>query len=223
MNYFRFVSNFTEPAEALYRLLRKGVTFDWTSAQTEAINSFKGKLFNSPILKFPDYTLLFYLFTDASNVGIGALSMQAHDQYLLSIAYISKSLDETQQSYSKTKKKALALVYAVEQFRHLILCYETHIYTDHLPLLGALKKPTKDQCLQRWSLLIQNYKLKIHYREGTKIYIDDTLSRLPIKLDKDVIDLNTQFHNIFLERINNFVIIFKNASGRMFRGQILNW
>ena len=98
-----FVSNFTESAEPLYKLLRKGVTFNCTFAQTEAINSLKGKLSNSPILKFPDYTLPFHPFTDASNVGIGAVLMQAHDQYLLPIAYIFKSLDETQQSYLTTK------------------------------------------------------------------------------------------------------------------------
>ena len=98
----------------------------------------------------------------------------------------------------------MGLVYAVEQFRHLIFCHETHVYTDHLPLLGALKKPTKDQCLQGWSLLIQDYKLKIHYIEGSKNNIADTLSRLPIKLDKDVVDLNTQFQNDLLERNQQF-------------------
>ena len=84
------------------------------------------------------------------------------------------------------------------------MCHETHVYTDHLTLLGALKKATKDQCLQGWSLLIQDYKIKIHYIEGTKNHIADTLSRLPIKLDKDVIDLNTQFHNDLLERNQQF-------------------
>ena len=94
--------------------------------------------------------------------------MQAPDQYLLLIAYVSKSLDETQQNYSTTKKEALALVCAVEQFTLLILCHETHVYTDHLPLLGALKKPIKDHCLQGWSLSIPDYKIKVHYIEGTK-------------------------------------------------------
>ena len=80
VHYFRmFIPNFTESAEPLCRLLSKGVTFNWTSAQTEAINSLKGKLSNSPILKFLDCTLPFHLFTDVSNVGIGAVLLQVHD------------------------------------------------------------------------------------------------------------------------------------------------
>ena len=130
--------------------------------------------------------------------------MQPHNQQLLPIAYVSKSLDETQKNYSATKKEALALVFAVEQFRQIILGHETHVHTDHLPLLGALKKPTKDQCLQSWSLLIQDYKIKIHYIEGIKNHMADTLSRLPLKMDTDVIDLNTQFHNDLLERNQQF-------------------
>ena len=142
------MSNFTESAEPLCRLLRKGVTFNWTSAQTKAINSLKEKLSNSPNLKFPDSTLPFHLFTDASNVGIGAVLMQANDHYLPPIAYVSKSLNEMQQNYSTTKKEAIAIVYAVEQLRQLILCHETLLYTVHPLLLGALKKPTKDHYLQ---------------------------------------------------------------------------
>ena len=96
------------------------------------------------------------------------------------------------------QKEALVLVYAVEQFRQIILCHETHVHVDHLPLLGAPKKSTKDQCLHSWSLLIQDYKIKIHYIEGIKDHMADHLSGLPIKMGTDVIDLNTQFHNDLL-------------------------
>ena len=65
---------------------------------------------NSPILTFPDYKLPFHLFTDASNVGIGAVLIQPHNQQLLPIAYVSKSLDETQKNYSATKRSPSACI-----------------------------------------------------------------------------------------------------------------
>ena len=71
--------------------------------------------------------------------------MQLHDDVLHPIAYVSKSLDKAQRNHSTNKKEALALLYAVEQFRHMILCFEINAYTDHKPLLGSLKRPTKDQ------------------------------------------------------------------------------
>ena len=71
--------------------------------------------------------------------------MQPHGDVLHPIAYVSKALDKAQRNYSATKKEALALLFAVEQFLHMILCFEINAYTDHKPLLGALKRLTKDQ------------------------------------------------------------------------------
>ena len=58
--------------------------------------------------------------------------------------------------------------------------------------------------MQSWSLLIQDYKIKIHYIEGIKNHIADTLSRLPIIMDTNVIDLDTQFHNDLIDRNQQF-------------------
>lgn len=180
VNYFRiFVFRFAQIAEPLYGLLRKNAPFLWTPAHTDAINILKEKLASSPIVKFPNYELPFHLHTDASNSGIAAVLMQEHNNLLHPLAYCSKTLNGAQRNYSATKKEALALVYALEYFRHIILLFTVHVYTDHKPLLGVIRKPTKDECLQRWALLVQEYAIKLHYLEGKKNIFADTLSRLP--------------------------------------------
>ena len=200
-NYFRiFIRNFAQLAEPLYALLRKQVRFIWTDEQTKAVNSLKSKLSSAPIVKFPNYELSFHLHTDASKTGIGAVLMQEYNGILHPVAYISKTLNKAQRSYSTTKREALALVYALEQFRHIILMFNITVYTDHKPLLGALNKPTKDECLQRWSLLIQEYKINLMFIEGKNNIFSDTLSRLP---DPSTASFDEQFQEKLNSR-NNF-------------------
>jgi hypothetical protein len=122
---------------------------------------------------------------------MAAVLMQKHNNHLHPLAYISKTLNSAQRNYSTTKKEALALVFALEHFRHIIYMFPIHVYTDHQPLLGALQKPTKDQCLQRWSLLIQEYDIKLHYIEGKENVCADALSRMPDPTIAD--DVDAQF------------------------------
>ena len=201
INYFRmFVSNFAQLAEPLYKLLRKDVPFCWSAEQEEAVKLLKHSLSKAPIMKFPDFSLDFHVHTDASIDGIGATLSQKIKGNLHPLAYVSKTLNDRQKRYSTTKKEALAVVYALEEFRHIILNYPIHVYTDHKPLLGALTKPTKDDCLLRWSLLIQEYKVNFHYLEGKDNIVADTLSRLPVAFDSGE-DIDTKLKSELDRRI----------------------
>ena len=122
-----FRSNFAKDAEPLYLLLRKNTTFRWSSDQTRAVEILKEKLASAPIVKFPDYKIPFHLYTDASNSGIGAVLMQKHDGVLHPLAFISKTLNSAQKQYATTEKEALALIWALEQFRHIILLFPVHV------------------------------------------------------------------------------------------------
>ena len=180
LNYYRmFVPKFAEIAEPLYALLRKNAKFSWTPAHTNAVQTIKNKLASAPIIKFPNFEQDFHIYTDASNQGIAGVLMQKYDDVLHPVAYVSKTMNGAQKNYAATKKEALALVFSLEQFRHIILHFPVHVYTDHIALLGALRKPTKDECLQRWALLIQEYDIQLHYVPGCKNVFADCLSRLP--------------------------------------------
>ena len=178
-NYFRgFVRGFADIADPLYELLRKNVRFVWEKRHSEAVDRLKEKLCSAPVLKYPDFKREFTITTDASQVGIGACLMQLHEGRLHPIAYVSKCLSQTQREYSVTKRETLALIFALEQFRHLILSYTVHVYTDHEPLVGILNKDTKDAAIRRWVLLIQEYQIKLHYVRGKDNVVADVLSRL---------------------------------------------
>ena len=178
-NYYRmFVKGFAQIAEPLYSLLRKNAPYKWGQAQATAVEQLKTSLCNAPIVKFPDFTKAFHIYTDASLTGLGATLMQDHDGVLHPLNYVSKSLNEAQKNYSATKLETLALVFALEQFRCIILNYPVHVYTDHLPLIGVMKKATRDRCLTSWALLAQEYAISLHYLPGKENLFADAMSRL---------------------------------------------
>lgn len=213
LNYYRlFIANFATIAEPLHTLLRKEAKFIWTPVQSAAVTALKDKLSCAPILKFPDYSKEFHIYTDASDYGIGAILSQEYKGIMHPISCISRTLNQAQRNYSVTKKEALALVYALEQFRHIILSFPIQVHTDHKPLLGALKKPTKDECLQRWALLIQEYNINLQYVEGRSNCFADTLSRMPVTIDEneDIVkklddDLNVRNINCMTTDLQDYI------------------
>ena len=201
-NYFRsFIKNYADIAEPLYLLLRKNVKYVWTESQSQAVEILKAKLCQKPILQFPDFNKTFHIYTDASLIGISACLMQVDSKgFLHPIAYIARSLSETQRNYSTTKRELLALVYALEQFRHLLLNYEVQFYTDHLPLLGILSRTTKDAVLHRWVMLIQEYKINLNYLPGKMNIFSDTLSRL-VDVENNVQNLSEELLDKLIDKI----------------------
>ena len=68
VNYYqRFVKKFASIAEPLYKLIRKGIPFKWTSACQGALDRLKQALSSPPILSYPHFDVPFTVFTDASN------------------------------------------------------------------------------------------------------------------------------------------------------------
>ena len=71
-NYNRlFIINYSVLARLLLELLKKNAIFHWHSPQDESFMAFKERLTTAPILAFPDSSISFTLYTDASGDSIG--------------------------------------------------------------------------------------------------------------------------------------------------------
>jgi len=71
--YRRFIEDFATIAAPLYDLQRKNVRFEWTQQQDNAFDQLKSKLVSAPILGMPRDDCTYYIDTDASDVGLGAV------------------------------------------------------------------------------------------------------------------------------------------------------
>ena len=93
--YYRdFIPNFAAIAAPLSDLTRKGQPnkVEWGEAQEKAYQTIKSYLTSEPILRLPDPAKTYFLRTDASNNGIGAVLTQWHDEKLFPVCYASKKL-----------------------------------------------------------------------------------------------------------------------------------
>lgn len=84
----------------------------------------------APVLTLLNFQLPFQVETDACEEGIGAVLMQEGKP----IAFLSKALGNKHRSLSIYEKEFLALIMAVEKWRHYLHRQEFVILTDHRSL-----------------------------------------------------------------------------------------
>ena len=97
-----------------------------------AFETLKARHLKAPVLIHPDHTKHYMLHTDASDVGVGATLSQLDTEELPRlVACRSLKLNKAQLKYPVHEKKMLALVDALEDWRHYLLGSEIQIFTDN--------------------------------------------------------------------------------------------
>lgn len=180
--YRRFIPNCSELLAPLTKRLTKGESpFHWT---VEANNNFiicKHLLVTAPILSLPDFTKPFILYTDASDVGIGAVLAQPLDEDFSNtvvIEYGNRMLESAETRYSAHDKEFLAVVYFTHYYRQYLIGKRFFLYTDHQALKYVLTIKDPPSRLFRWLVKLQDFDFDIIYRPGKANANADALSRL---------------------------------------------
>ncbi len=75
-----FIPGFAHIAQPLTNLLKKGTTFTWTTAHTEAVNKLITIVLNDLVLFRPDPTKPFILEVNALAFTTGAILYQTHEE-----------------------------------------------------------------------------------------------------------------------------------------------
>ena len=179
--YRRHIQGFTELAAPLYELATKGTEFEWTDRRHEAFGQLKNALTSAPILGFPREDGLWYLDTDASDVGTGAVLSQVQDEEERVIAYVSKSLEGSKQRYCTARKELLAVVRALKHFKCYLYGQKITVRTDNSAVswLHRSKDPVGQPA--RWIEVIDTYDITFQHRPGRKHGNADALSRYPCR------------------------------------------
>lgn len=176
--YRRFVKDFSTLVAPITNLLKNPKKkFVWTDEANLALINLKSALVSSPILITPDYSKMFTIQCDASEVGIGAVLTQGEGDDERVVAYYSEKLSQTEKNYSATERECLGVVRSVKKFRHYVEGVRFRVITDHASLLWLVNLKDPASKLARWALKLQEFDFEIVHRKGKLNVVADTLSR----------------------------------------------
>lgn len=179
-NYYRqLMPNYADVVAPLTELTKKSVRFEWNEGCQRAWGELKQLLLECVVLKFPDPSKPYKLYTDASDYSIGAVLVQADEDGIdRPVHLISGRLNSAQRNYPTIEKEAYAMIYALIKLRPYLYGADFVVYTDHKPLKCLFKKEMKNSRIQRWSILLNDYQCEIQYMQGKSNVFADMLSRL---------------------------------------------
>ena len=140
----------------------------------------KRALISAPILAYPNFREPFLLFVDASSTSIGFTLAQIQNRKVV-ITYNGRGLNQAEQNYSSTERKALALVDGIKKFQPYLHNHNFTVVTDHSSLCWLMNVKDNFGCPARWALLLllQQYDFNIVHRPGRNRGNTDCLSRRP--------------------------------------------
>jgi len=205
LNFYRkHIKDFASVAVPLTALTRKDKTtgttvkFEWSSDCERAFTTLKEKLSTAPLLQPPDLSKPFFVWSDASIMGFGAVLEQLDNQgQRHPIAYASRQTSVAEKKYAPTELEVAALVFAVESFEVYLLGNAFTVYTDHQALVSSFLVHLKSQTrglLACWYLRLSKLlpQIKLEFKPGSANIVADTLSRAPVDSEARVLQVQEE-------------------------------
>ena len=178
--YRKFIPHYAHIAEPLYKMLRgPKKLFTWTTLCQQAFDHLKSKLVQPPVLAYPDFSIPFILYTDASETAAGAVLSQNIDGHERVVSYWSRQLTKPERNYSTIEREALAVVGASKEFYPYLYGFSFRLVTDHNPLTSLRDIKDVGGRLTRWILYLQQFNFTWEHRAGKHHSNADAMSRLP--------------------------------------------
>ncbi|KAL3701345.1 hypothetical protein R1sor_019367 [Riccia sorocarpa] len=199
--YRRYILNYVVLAALVNALNKENVVFKWTPQCQEAFDLLKEKLSQGPILRPPNWNMIFHVHTDASDVAVGAVLAQPQDPKIdLPIYFGCRTLNNSEKDYTTTEREALAMVYAVKNFKPYLQGNKFVFFVDHQTLTYILNKVHITGRIARWLLLLQEFDFTVVYKLGKINILADQLSR--IEMRREIEHEDDSFPDEYLRNIN---------------------
>ena len=93
--YRKFIKNFAKIAKPLTMLTRMDVKFEWKETHHSTFIELKEAIIQAPILRYPDTTKPYIVYTDVSNNACGAQLSQIHNRTVFLVAFLSHTFMDT--------------------------------------------------------------------------------------------------------------------------------
>jgi hypothetical protein len=175
--FMNFIPDYMRIAEPLYKITHKTSIWKWEAEQQQAFENMKAAMLGPTILHHPDFSKDFYIFSDASLIGAGAVLMQKHGETLFPVSYASWIFIPAERNYSTTEREMLALVKAVRKWKGYFLFKKLEIHTDHKSLTGIMNLKDPHGRIARWTHELGEFHFNLKHIKGTDNIVPDALSR----------------------------------------------
>ena len=173
--YRRFIEKFSILAGPLHDLTKKNVKFQWTAKENEAFKKLKEKLMTKPVLMLPDLMKPFEVNCDASGECLGAVLLQEGH----AISYESRRFHPQERVLGIYEKELLAVMHALDSWKHYLLGNPFIIRTDHQSLKYFMTQTKLSDKQMRWANFISQFHFHIAHIPGKQNVVADALSRRP--------------------------------------------
>ena len=134
---------------------------------------------SKPILKTPDWSKPFIIYTDASGYRLGVVIAQKHNNGMHPVTFHSRSLLPAERNYDVHNRKLAGVIFGFKCGHPLFLGakHPVKVLTDHknLQYFCELQKVTGQQA--RWIEFLQDFDYTLEHIVGTTNTVMDLLSR----------------------------------------------
>jgi len=133
-----------------------------------------------PVLVAPDLDKEMRVEVDTSNYTTGGvLLVKGKDGRWRPVAFISKSLNDTERNYKIHDKEMLAVIRCLEAWRHFLEGARTKfkIWTDHKNLEYFMTNQKLNKRQARWALFLSRFDFVLKHVPGSRMGKADGLSR----------------------------------------------
>jgi RNase H-like domain found in reverse transcriptase len=125
--------------------------FKWTNEMQLSFDAMKALIAHDVMLHYPNHSKPFHMYTDTSNLQLGAVTMQDDPP----VAFYSRKLSTAQWNYITSEKELLSIVETLREFKPMLFgCKELHIHTDHHNLTHTNLNSERMLC---WHLFLEEF------------------------------------------------------------------
>jgi len=139
--YRKFIKGYAQITTPMEKLLKCDVKYEWIEECQKSLDILKEKMVIMMILVFPYLKRPFHVHVDATSIALGIILAQLGDGAIdHPIAFASRKLSSEERNYTTTEREGLAMVYALQKFRHYLLGSHFKMFTDHSALKYLVNK-----------------------------------------------------------------------------------
>ncbi|GAU34548.1 hypothetical protein TSUD_219320 [Trifolium subterraneum] len=163
----RFVATSAQHALALFKLLRKETTFEWTEECEGTLQHLKRALSEPPVLTRPVEGEKLYLYLAVASEAISVVLIRETEQGQKPVYFVSRALQGPELRYLQIEKIALAVIMAARKLRYYFLAHSIVVRTDQ-PVKQLLARPNMVGRMLKCSLELAEFDISFESRKALK-------------------------------------------------------